>query len=102
MKPCVRSLAVSAALFAASLLPAHAEFDVVTLKKAIETSLANEYPKLDALYKELHAHPEIAFQEVRTAARLAAEMRKLGFTVTEKVGKTGIVAVLKNGAGPTV
>jgi hippurate hydrolase len=54
------------------------------------------------VYKDLHAHPEIAFQEVRTAGKLAAEMRKLGFDVTEKVGKTGIVAVLRNGAGPTV
>ncbi|AVR97092.1 amidohydrolase [Pseudoduganella armeniaca] len=60
------------------------------------------YPWLDGVYKDLHAHPEIAFQEVRTAARLAGEMRKLGFAVTEKVGRTGIVAVLRNGAGPTV
>jgi hippurate hydrolase len=60
------------------------------------------YPWLDAVYKDLHAHPETAFQEVRTAGRLALEMRKLGFEVTEKVGKTGIVAVLRNGAGPTV
>lgn len=60
------------------------------------------YPWLDGVYKDLHAHPEIAFQETRTAAKLAGEMRKLGFEVTEKVGKTGIVAVLKNGAGPTV
>ncbi|TFW29866.1 amidohydrolase [Duganella callida] len=60
------------------------------------------YPQLDAIYKDLHAHPEIAFQEQRTAARLAAEMRKIGFEVTEKVGKTGIVAIYKNGAGPTV
>ena len=41
---------------------------VINLKKAIETSLASDYPKLDALYKELHAHPELAFQEVKTAA----------------------------------
>ena len=98
----VRSLAVSAALFAASLLPAHAELDVVSLKKAIETSLASDYPKLDALYKELHAHPELAFQEVKTAARLAAEMRALGFDVTENVGKTGLVAIYRNGDGPTI
>ena len=45
MNPCVRSLAVSAALFAASLLPANAELDVVSLKKAIEVSLASDYPK---------------------------------------------------------
>jgi hippurate hydrolase len=60
------------------------------------------YPWLDAVYKDLHAHPEIAFQEVRTANKLAGEMRQLGFEVTEKVGKTGLVAVLRNGAGPTV
>ena len=98
----VRSLAVSAALFAASLLPAHAELDAIALKKTIETSLASDYPKLDALYKELHAHPELAFQEVKTAARLAAEMRALGFDVTENVGKTGLVAIYKNGDGPTI
>ena len=102
MNPCVRSLAVSAALVAASLLPAHAELDPVNLKKAIETSLVGDYPKLDALYKELHAHPELAFQEVKTAARLAAEMRALGFDVTEKVGITGLVAIYKNGDGPTI
>ena len=102
MNPCVRSLAVSAALFAASLLPAHAELDAIALKKAIETSIASDYPKLDALYKELHAHPELAFQEVKTAARLAAEMRALGFDVTENVGKTGLVAIYRNGDGPTI
>ena len=102
MNPCVRSLAASAALFAATLLPAHAELDVISLKKAIETSIASDYPKLDALYKELHAHPELAFQEVKTAARLAAEMRALGFEVTENVGKTGLVAIYKNGDGPTI
>ncbi|MEH2535825.1 amidohydrolase [Bradyrhizobium sp. AZCC 1588] len=98
----VRSLAASAALFAASLLPAYAELDVTSLKKAIETSLASDYPKLDALYKEIHAHPELAFQEVKTAARLAAEMRALGFDVTENVGKTGLVAMYRNGEGPTI
>ena len=72
------------------------------LKNDVVTRVNAMYPWLDGVYKDLHAHPEIAFQEVRTAAKLAAEMRKLGFTVTEKVGKTGIVAVLKNGAGPTV
>src|SRR4051794_81612 len=102
MNRIVKSLVSSAALFAATLLPAHAELDVINLKKAIETSLASDYPKLDTLYKELHAHPELAFQEVKTAARLAAEMRALGFDVTEKVGITGLVAIYKNGDGPTI
>jgi amidohydrolase len=102
MYPCFKSLVLSAALLAASLLPAHAELDAVALKKAIATSLASDYPKLDALYKELHAHPELAFQEVKTAARLAAEMRTLGFDVTENVGRTGLVAIYRNGDGPTI
>ena len=69
---------------------------------AVASQINGMYPKLDAIYKDLHAHPEIAFQEERTAARLAAEMRAIGFEVTEKVGKTGVVALYRNGAGPTV
>lgn len=60
------------------------------------------YPELEAAYQDLHANPELGFAEVRTAAKLAAAMRALGFGVTENVGKTGIVAIFKNGPGPTV
>jgi hippurate hydrolase len=83
-------------------LPARAELDVASLKQSIETAFESEYPKLDALYKDIHAHPEIAFQEEKTAAKLAAEMRAIGFEVTEKVGKTGLVALYKNGDGPNI
>src|SRR3954471_1264545 len=83
-------------------LSAHAEIDVTALKSAISVSLERDYPGLDGLYKDLHAHPEIAFQEMKTAAKLAAEMRALGFEVTEKVGKTGLVAIWRNGDGPTI
>src|SRR6476619_4679479 len=83
-------------------LPAHAELDVASLKQSIETSFESEYLKLDALYKDIHAHPEIAFQEEKTAAKLAAEMRAIGFEVTEKVGRTGLVALYRNGDGPTI
>jgi amidohydrolase len=95
-------LLASAALCAVTILPARAEIDVNSLKAAIETSVEADYPKLDALYKDIHAHPEIAFQEEKTASKLAAEMRALGFEVTEKVGKTGLVAIYKNGDGPTI
>jgi hippurate hydrolase len=64
--------------------------------------LDREYPHLDALYKDIHAHPELGFQETETAAKLAKEMRAIGFEVTEHVGKTGIVAIYKNGPGPLV
>jgi amidohydrolase len=60
------------------------------------------FPDIDALYIDLHRTPELAFQEVQTAAKLAARMKALGFDVTTGVGKTGIVAVLRNGGGPTV
>jgi hippurate hydrolase len=60
------------------------------------------YPDLEALYIDLHKNPEIAFQETRTAATLAARVKELGFEVTTGVGKTGVVAILRNGPGPTV
>jgi hippurate hydrolase len=96
------TLLASSALCASLPLRAHAELDVVSLKSAIERSVESDYPKLDALYKDIHAHPEIAFREEKTAAKLAAEMRALGFEVTEHVGKTGLVAIYKNGDGPTI
>lgn len=75
---------------------------VVELREAVKMRIEAEYPSLESLYKHLHANPELAFMEVKTAALLAAELRSLGFDVTEKVGNTGVVAVLRNGPGPTV
>ncbi len=54
------------------------------------------------LYLDLHQHPELSSHETQTAAKLATRLRSLGYDVTEKVGGTGIVAVMKNGAGPTI
>ena len=59
-------------------------------------------PRLMAIYRDLHANPELSFQEVRSAKIMADAARKAGFEVTEGVGKTGVVAVMKNGPGPTV
>lgn len=58
--------------------------------------------ELVALYTHLHTHPELSFHEVKTAERIAEELRKVGADVTPGVGKLGVVAVLKNGTGPTV
>jgi hippurate hydrolase len=69
-----------------------------TLTEAVKADM----PSLMTLYRDLHASPELSMQEVRTPAKLAPEMRKLGFTVTEKVGKTGVVAVMRNGPGPVL
>jgi amidohydrolase len=68
----------------------------------VAEGVAADMPQLMALYRDLHANPELSMQEVRSPAKLAAEMRKLGFEVTEKVGKTGVVAVMKNGPGEVV
>ena len=68
----------------------------------LRDAVAADLPELVKLYEDLHANPELSFQEVETAAKLAARARALGFEVTEGVGKTGVVAVLRNGAGPTV
>ncbi|HWO20369.1 MAG TPA: amidohydrolase [Kofleriaceae bacterium] len=61
-----------------------------------------DLPSLLAIYRDLHANPELSFQETRSAAVLAAEAKKLGFQVTTGVGKTGVVAVMKNGPGPVL
>ena len=77
-------------------------FDVAAAKATIDGVLAKDYSHLETLYEDIHSHPELGFQEERTSALLAGEMRDLGFEVTEKVGKTGIVALYRNGPGPTV
>src|SRR3954452_14297530 len=64
--------------------------------------LANLLPDLEALYKDVHAHPELSMQETRTAGLAAQRLRVAGYEVTERVGKTGVVGLLRNGAGPTV
>ncbi len=69
---------------------------------AVKQKVGQDYSYLEALYKHLHTHPELSYQEEQTAARLAKEMREIGFTVTEKVGGHGIVCIYKNGDGPTV
>jgi hippurate hydrolase len=60
------------------------------------------YPAAHDLYIDLHQHPELSSHETQTAAKLATRLRALGYDVTEHVGGTGIVALLKNGPGPTV
>ncbi len=69
---------------------------------ALSDAIGADMPQLMTLYRDLHANPELSMAEVRTPAKLAPEMRKLGFDVTEKVGKTGVVAVMKNGSGPVL
>jgi hippurate hydrolase len=98
--------ATAAAGAAAWLLAgmAHAQPASVTerFSKDIDGQVEQHYAGVERLYKDIHAHPELAFEEVNTARKLASELRALGFEVTERVGKTGVVALLRNGAGPTI
>jgi amidohydrolase len=59
-------------------------------------------PDLEALYKDVHSHPELSMQETRTAGLAAERLRAAGYEVTCGVGKTGVVGLLRNGDGPTV
>jgi len=72
------------------------------VRAAVARKLDADSPSLDALYRELHAHPELSLMEERTSARLAEELRAAGCEVTERFGGFGVVAVLKNGPGPTL
>jgi hippurate hydrolase len=82
-----RTACIAALLSLLTLVPARAE---------------SLWPTLQPLYEDLHAHPELSFQETATAAKMAERLKRLGFEVTTGVGKTGVVGILKNGAGPTV
>ena len=72
------------------------------LAALVALAAAPPWGELRPLYEDLHAHPELSSQETRTASKLAARLTALGFEVTTGVGKTGVVGVLKNGAGPVV
>jgi hippurate hydrolase len=82
----------------AAALPA----DPPPLRAVIQPRIDADYPHLEALYKHLHTHPELSFQEEKTSARVAAELREAGFEVTEKIGGSGLAGVLSNGDGPVI
>ena len=69
---------------------------------ALAEAIRGDMPDLIALYRDLHANPELSMQEVRTPRILASIMRELGFEVTEGVGETGVVSVMQNGPGPVL
>jgi len=70
--------------------------------RAILAQLDAVFPALDALYKDLHAHPELSLHEEKTAAKMAALLRDAGFEVIERIGGHGLAGILRNGDGPTV
>jgi len=75
----------------------------VFANSSISAAIAKDYEQhLGPLWDHFHRNPELSLMEFKTAERLAKELRSAGFKVTEKVGGTGIVAIMKNGPGPTV
>ncbi|WP_457309709.1 amidohydrolase [Sphingomonas sp. UYAg733] len=72
------------------------------LPAPIAAAIAADLQDALRIYEDIHQHPELGFEERRTAATLSREMRRLGFRVTENVGGTGLVALYENGAGPVV
>ena len=62
----------------------------------------NLLPDLEALYKDVHSHPELSMQEERTAGLAADRLRAAGYQITTGIGKTGVVGLLRNGDGPAV
>ena len=84
------------------LLGATTALAEVTLRESVTAKVNAEYSSLFELYQHLHANPELSFPEAQTSERLGAELRHAGYEVTTGVGQFGVVAVLKNGSGPTV
>jgi amidohydrolase len=85
-------------------------FNVNAQQLSLDAMIDRDIASLLSTYKTLHAAPELSHREEKTAAFVAGELRKLGFTVTERIGKYpnaqwvgyGLIGVMKNGAGPTV
>lgn len=97
------SALASAGSAAAPMAPATGVKSIpAALIAKVKAAVDADTTRLTSIFKDLHQHPELAFTETRTAAIVAKNLKALGFTVTEGVGKTGVVGVFKNGPGPTV
>ncbi|EIL89968.1 M20 family metallopeptidase [Rhodanobacter spathiphylli] len=70
--------------------------------ESLPGNLQDLLPQLEALYTDIHAHPELSMQETRTAGLAAERLRAAGYEVTTGIGKTGVVGLLRNGNGPVV
>src|SRR5664279_1666632 len=87
---------------AASLILAASGWSQSSGGASLSAEVNSVYPQVQKLYIDLHENPELSLHEVNTASKLAARVRELGYEVTEHVGGTGVVGVLRNGPGPTV
>jgi hippurate hydrolase len=90
-------------IIAASLLALAVQAPGQAQDRALHDAVAADYrANLAGLFDHFHQHPELSGREVETSARMAQELRALGYDVTTGVGGTGVVAILRNGGGPTV
>src|ERR1017187_1066347 len=87
---------------AASLILAASAWSQSSSGASLSAEVNSVYPQVQTLYIDLHENPELSLHEVNTASKLAARVRELGYEVTEHVGGTGVVGIMKNGPGPTV
>jgi hippurate hydrolase len=76
--------------------------EVTALREEIRKAAGREAASLGELYRHLHRNPELSTQEQATSARIAEELRKAGYAVTEGIGGYGVAGLLRNGEGPTV
>jgi len=72
------------------------------IASALESGIHDLLPDLERVYTDIHAHPELSMQETRTARIAADRLRAAGYEVTDGIGHTGVVGLLRNGEGPTV
>jgi Metal-dependent amidase/aminoacylase/carboxypeptidase len=72
------------------------------LAKNVSSLVDQDEKRLLEIFQHLHAHPELGFQEVQTAALVAKEFKELGYETHTAIGKTGVVGILKNGPGPII
>ncbi|WP_041984378.1 amidohydrolase [Streptomyces sp. AcH 505] len=82
--------------------PAQPDAPVRTARRTAELTGGLQAADLADFYRDLHRHPELSRREFRTAGKLAAALRTAGYEVTEGVGGTGVVGVLRRGEGPVV
>src|SRR6266550_3491266 len=96
LKACLLTIPVLPMTLPASLAGATSSPEIVKAK------VDQEYPSLLELYKHLHTHPELSFQEEKTSAKVAEELRAAGYEVTTRVGGYGVVGLFRNGPGRVV
>ena len=96
------SVCISAWIFLGHQLPAGAAGNNDLVKDDIASVLNREISSLKELYIDLHKTPELSSQEIKTAMKMAEELRNAGYEVTTGVGGTGVVGIIRNGSGKTV